>query len=94
MSTAKEPRSIIPLFRVEFHYGNDVYTVVPLAPDLESLKAFRLRKQTGDQQVYMICLTHQGLRCNCKGFRYRSRCKHVTMFREAQMFDEPGRDER
>lgn len=88
MSTPKKARKRGNSFRITFSYGTDTYAVIPLNPDpAEARKAFQLRKQTGDRQVYAVRLTNQGSQCNCKGFTYRQRCKHIRMLNTAKMLD-------
>jgi hypothetical protein len=87
-SPRKKPRHVLPFFRITFECGRDTYTVVPLAPDPRvTRKAFRLKKRTGDRQVYDVRLTEHGPECDCKGFLYRHRCKHVRMLNAAGMLD-------
>lgn len=89
----KRPRKVVKLFRITFSHGSDSYTVIPLDTDPQvAKKAFRLRKQTGDRQVYDVRLTNHGPECDCKGFLYRKRCKHIHMLQAARMLDrEEGR---
>jgi hypothetical protein len=92
-SPSKKPRHVLAFFRITFECGSDTYTVIPLSPDPGiAKKAFRLRKQTGDRQVYDVCLTAHGPECDCKGFLYRRRCKHIRMLTAAGMLD--GKEER
>jgi hypothetical protein len=82
----KKTRPAVQQFQTFFHYRTDRYLVSPLDPERgDGGKGFRLQKLTGDGEVYDVRLTDQGPRCNCKGFRYRGRCKHVAMLRLARM---------
>jgi hypothetical protein len=76
------------LFRITFSYGRDEYAVIPLSPHPGvARKAFRLRRQSGDRPAYDIRVTNHGPECDCPGFTYRHRCKHVAMLRAAHMLD-------
>ncbi len=88
MRVPKQLRPTVKFFRITFTVGEDSYTVTPLAPDPRNGNAaFSLRKQNGDRQVYDVRLTDRGPRCECRGFRYRRRCKHIAMLRAARMLD-------
>jgi hypothetical protein len=92
MRLRKNTRPVVKLFRITFQTGDDEYLVIPLQPDpAVARKAFRLRKQTDDRQVYDVRMTPAGPECDCPGWLVRRRCKHVRMLRAAGMLDEPGR---
>ena len=88
MSTPHRQNRILQFFRLTLQLGNDTYAVVPLNPHPSvARKAFRLRKQTGNRNVYDIRLTPYGPECDCPGFIYRRRCKHVRALAAARMLD-------
>jgi hypothetical protein len=88
MSKGRRRRRVIQFFRLTLHLGDDIYAVIPLNPDPSvARKAFRLRKQTGDRNVYDIQLTERGPKCECRGFSYRRRCKHIRALSGARMLD-------
>jgi hypothetical protein len=75
------------VFTITFTIGPDTYFAVPLRPHPEvASKAFRFLKQTGEQDVYDVCLTEHGPECDCRGFqRWRKPCKHVRTLQAAGM---------
>ena len=88
MATPRKKKGIVKFFRITIEYAGDEYAVIPLAPDADiARKAFRLRKRTGDHNVYDILVTADGVECDCPGFYYRKRCKHCEMLRAARMLD-------
>lgn len=88
MTIPRNQRSIVKFFRITFTVGEDSYTVMPLPPaPHRGQTAFRLRKQNGDQHVHDVRLTDHGPRCDCRGFQYRHRCKHIAMLRAARMLN-------
>jgi hypothetical protein len=88
MVTPRKKKSIVKFFRLTIQYGGDEYIVTPLAPDADiARKAFRLRKMTGNHNIYDILVTFDGVECDCPGFYYRKRCKHCEMLRAARMLD-------
>jgi hypothetical protein len=88
MSAKKKSNHIVKLFRITFHQGSDEYLVIPLYLDPSvALKAFRLRKLTGNRNSYQVRFTPRRVQCQCKGFLRWGRCKHVRMLRAAGMLD-------
>lgn len=88
MTFPRQQRPVVKFFRIVFTVGDDSYTVTPLAPDRRrGSTGFRLRKETGDRHVYDVRLTDHGPRCECRGFTYRRRCKHIAMLRAARMLN-------
>ena len=52
------------------------YHVSPIASDFG--RAFRVEKVfTPDPEVYHVCLNGKDSHCDCKGFTFAGRCKHV-----------------
>jgi hypothetical protein len=89
---AKSDRGVKPsTFRITFTIGEDDYHVVPLRPHPEvAAKAFRFRKQGGDQAVYDVRVAEHGPQCDCPGFthwhpRRGTLCKHVKTLKAAGM---------
>jgi hypothetical protein len=86
MNAKRKSNPIIKLFRITFHCGADEYLVVPLQIDPSTaLKAYRLKKLTGEHTSYQVRLTERGVGCQCKGFLRWKRCKHIRMLRAAGM---------
>ena len=92
MATLTKQRQVVKFFRIVFQIGEDVYNVVPLRPDPEvAVKAYRLRKQTGGQEVYDVRIDPQGYgHCECLGFlRWNKPCKHLRTLHAAGMITLP-----
>jgi hypothetical protein len=88
MTSPKKTPPVVKLFRITFSYGSDTYAIIPLDPDPQvARKAFRLKKETGDRQVYDVRVSERGAECDCPGFLYRHRCKHTRMLQAARMLD-------
>ena len=88
MITPRKPQRKAKPFQVIFRYGQDEYHIVALDIDAsDARKAFQLCKQTGDKQTYEVQLAATGSRCNCQGFRFRMKCKHLFMLQKARMLD-------
>lgn len=88
MATPRKKKGIVKFFRLTIQYGGDEYALTPLAPDDDiARKAFRLRKLSGDRNVYDILVTEDGVECDCPGFYFRKRCKHCEMLRAARLLD-------
>lgn len=85
-SQKQKSRCIIKLFRITFFIGRNEYAVIPLHSRADfALKAFRLRKLTGDRRIYKVSQTPLGIHCQCKAFKRWRRCQHVQMLRAAGM---------
>jgi hypothetical protein len=88
MTSPKKTPPVVKFFRITFSYAGDTYAVIPLQPDpAVARKGFRLRKESGDRQVYDVRVSEGGPECDCKGFLFRHRCKHIGMLQAARMLD-------
>lgn len=74
--------------RISIQNGTDEYLVMPLDTDTETTtRVFRLRKLSPNGSTYHVRHTEAGTECDCRGFHFRKRCKHIRMLREARMLD-------
>jgi hypothetical protein len=79
---------VVPLFRLTLEIGSDTYTVTPLRCDPAfAWKAFRLRKQPDNHPCYDVSLSERGCRCSCPCFRYRGKCKHLSVLKAARLLE-------
>jgi hypothetical protein len=67
--------------------GRSRYVISKLETDQAvASKAYRLKKQTGDEAVYDVYVDRYGAHCDCLGYlRWSNPCKHIRLLRAAGM---------
>lgn len=88
MTVRKKSRPVLKFFRLIIHLGSDEYAIMPMKATHTGGKCFRLRKQTGDRNIYTIRPGPRSWECDCWGFRrWRRSCKHIRMLTAGRMLD-------
>jgi len=95
--TRKAPKvKAAPVVTLALAINHQVYSVEPIAPGEDNIRAFRLVKHSGDSAVYDIAQGRDGVnRCDCPDYECRhvgtlGQCKHLTAATQMGLIDPPA----